>query len=175
MAKPQQIDFCLDNFKDEVVNGMGMNFVDHEDDLIFTHTIILLNAISNLTNAKIDRALKDSGLSGTALQVMGLVTRANKLNQKIYSKDLEKSLHVSNPTMSGVLKRLEQKGLIERRESGGDARSKEILLTEAGDKLHDDADRFLVDFKDENFSNFSKEEMSSLNSLLLKLFNNLVE
>lgn len=175
MAKPQQIDYCLEQFKKEVIEGMGMDFSNHEDDLLFTHTLILLNAVSNTIKAKIDRAMKDSGLSGTAIQVIGLITRANKLGNPICSKDLESALHVSNPTMSGVLKRLEQKGLIERRESGGDARTKEIILTEKGDKLHEHADHFIVRLKEDNFSNFSQEDMITLNSLLLKVFNNLIE
>nr|WP_024332912.1 MarR family transcriptional regulator [Gordonia hirsuta] len=54
-------------------------------------------------------------------------------------KDVGALLQLDSATLSPLLKRLEANGLIERRRSDDDERSVEILLTEAGVKLREDA------------------------------------
>ncbi|PXW90969.1 MarR family transcriptional regulator [Streptohalobacillus salinus] len=50
----------------------------------------------------------------------------NALNQK----NIEEHFHLTNPTVTGLLKRLEEKGFIERVKSETDARNKIIHLTD---------------------------------------------
>lgn len=54
-------------------------------------------------------------------------------------KEIGRLLQLDSATLSPMLKRLEADGVIERRRSGGDERSVEIHLTDAGVALRDQA------------------------------------
>ncbi len=56
----------------------------------------------------------------------------NMDNTKINQKSLEEYLMVSNPAVSGVIKRLQDKGLISSKQSTIDARNKCLTLTKTG-------------------------------------------
>lgn len=56
----------------------------------------------------------------------------NRENTEINQKSLEEYLMVSNPAVSGVIKRLQEKGLISSKQSTIDARNKCLALTEKG-------------------------------------------
>ena len=47
----------------------------------------------------------------------------------VIQKDIEEHFHISNPTVTGILNRLEQKGFIERKQSLKDKRVRTIVLT----------------------------------------------
>lgn len=176
MAKPKEIDIALESFKNIINNGLDVSFdVSDSKEVLYAHTLLLLGIIGNLQQARLNKIIQGSGLSQTAVHVLGIITRANAIDEKIYSKDLEDKLHVSNPTMSGVLKRLEQKGLIYRKSDIEDARSKAIYLTEEGKKVKNYADEYVDKFKKEYFGNFNDNEINQLHELLMKLLNNLIE
>ena len=58
---------------------------------------------------------------------------------------LAKSVHLSQATMTGILNRLEKRGVVERARSGNDRRSVVIKLTDTGDQLLDKAPSLLQD------------------------------
>ena len=47
----------------------------------------------------------------------------------VIQKDIEEHFHISNPTVTGILNRLEQKGFIERKSNEKDKRVRTIVLT----------------------------------------------
>ena len=51
-------------------------------------------------------------------------------NEEVYPKDLEQRFHLSHPTVSGILQRLESKGFITVEPSARDRRCKRIRATE---------------------------------------------
>ena len=58
---------------------------------------------------------------------------------------LAKSVHLSQATMTGILNRLEKRGVIERERSGSDRRSVVIKLTNQGEQIIEDAPSLLQD------------------------------
>lgn len=56
-------------------------------------------------------------------------------NQKIIQRDIEHYFHISNPTVTGILNRLSQKGYIERIKSEDDRRIHYIQITKKTDEL----------------------------------------
>ena len=58
---------------------------------------------------------------------------------------LARAVHLSQPTVSGILNRLERRGLVVRRRSVGDRRSVVIGVTDEGRRLLDEAPSLLQD------------------------------
>lgn len=56
---------------------------------------------------------------------------------------LARAVHLSQPTVSGILNRLERRGLVTRERSAGDRRSVVIRVTEAGGAILDQAPSLL--------------------------------
>ena len=93
--------------------------------------------------------------------------------QCLTQKELCEGIHVSHPTMIGILKRLYEKGYISRTENPENRRMHLIVLTEkAKDYLRndreslDDRDRLLV-------RGMSPEEIQQLRQLLGKVYENM--
>lgn len=60
-------------------------------------------------------------------------------NDGINVKDMGTQLHLDSGTLTPLLKRLETKGLLDRRRGANDERVREIWLTQAGKKLKEQA------------------------------------
>ena len=73
----------------------------------------------------------------TSIQASVLIYLLNEGNIK-NQRDIEIAFNLSNPTVNGILNRLELKGFIKRVVSKQDARNKEIHLTDKSLKLHED-------------------------------------
>ena len=54
---------------------------------------------------------------------------------RLFQKDIERVLMLSNPAVTGIVQRLESKGLIERNVAFSDSRHKEIHTTEKSRRL----------------------------------------
>ena len=87
------------------------------------------------------------------------------LNQK----DLETAFHLSNPTITGILQRLEAKGLIERKIGEKEARVKYISLTEKAHLLDEQLKKLYAEHEQSIIQDYSDEEALVLKKLLQKL------
>jgi len=79
-------------------------------------------------NIAVTERLRDIGLSVPQCDVLTTLTEAEGVNQQ----DLAKRLYVTKGNISGLLDRLENAGLVERRSTAADRRQYEIYLTPAG-------------------------------------------
>ena len=62
---------------------------------------------------KIDELLREKDLTGVQFFVLGALVRLEHAGSgEIHQRDLELATHVTHPTMTELLKRLEKKGLI---------------------------------------------------------------
>lgn len=84
-------------------------------------------------NKERNRKLKE--LSLTSSQADVLFYLINNYKNKINQKDIEKTFDLSNPTVHGILKRLEIKGFIKKTPNSEDARSKNIEITDKSKHL----------------------------------------
>ena len=75
--------------------------------------------------------VEEYGLTGPQLATLKEAARLGPVSVTV----LAKAAHISKPTMTGILDRLEQGGLIERQRASEDRRSITICLTEAGTAL----------------------------------------
>lgn len=76
---------------------------------------------------RMNEKLKDLNLTKSQLDILLYLLRHQ--DENISQRDIEKKFSISNPTVTGILNRLEAKGYIERHISKEDARSKLVRIT----------------------------------------------
>ena len=87
-------------------------------------------------------------------------------NNKKSPKEIAERLKLENSTISGILERMEKKGLIKRMISKEDRRFIQIMLTEKGAALEEDVLAAVDEVNEEVMSVFSKEECENLKTQL---------
>ena len=95
----------------------------------------LLKRISTAIVRNADQGFKPITLS----QMRVMMYIAHQQGHACCQKDIEARFGVAHPTVVGLLKRLEAKGLVVTSMSEKDKRRKEVYLTAAGNALLDDA------------------------------------
>ncbi|MGF7012633.1 DNA-binding MarR family transcriptional regulator [Lachnospiraceae bacterium PF1-22] len=89
---------------------------------------ILIKRINNVYEKEFNILLKNIGITSSQCAVLDFLfyTELEEVNQK----DVEEALSLQNPTVTGLLKRLDEKGYILIVPSNVDRRCKSIHLTE---------------------------------------------
>lgn len=89
-----------------------------------------VKALSNLIMRALARRLPhdEEPLTGMQRWVIGYL--GEHAQQDIYQRDLEAEFHIRRSTASGILRILEQRGLLRREAVAADARLKKLVLTE---------------------------------------------
>lgn len=90
-------------------------------------------------------------------------------------RDIEETFHLSHPTVSGLLSRLEKKGFLEFRPDTLDRRCKRIHVLEKGRQLHETMHSTIMSTEERLVSGFSEEEKVLFRQLLLRAIDNLGE
>ena len=88
-------------------------------------------------------------------------------------RDLETGLTLKNPTVTGLLNRLEEKGFITREQNLNDKRSKFIKMTEKTQRVLDDAYLYIQELDAQMLNGISKEEQKQLFDYMHKILENL--
>ena len=109
------------------------------------------------------------GLTASQTFTLIYLFKSHDKGISVNQKDIEKELDISNPTVTGILNRLEVKGLITRVPCRHDARAKNIEVTEKALEL-DKQLRIVFQQSDEKLvESLSKEEIDNLQSYLIKI------
>ncbi len=91
----------------------------------------MLWALAHGMQSRSKRMESDLGVTGPQRLVLRIVGRS----QKVTAGALAKAMCVHPSTLTGVLRRLEERGLVDRKRDKADARRSLLLLTPAGKKL----------------------------------------
>ncbi|MBQ5412840.1 MAG: MarR family transcriptional regulator, partial [Oscillospiraceae bacterium] len=87
----------------------------------------------------------------------------------ITQKVLAQKMHIRPQSLTGVLEKLEDKGLIRRQRSETDKREQNVFITDEGKKLSADLTAKRDRITEELFSILSDEEKAELYRLLTKV------
>ena len=88
-------------------------------------------------------------------------------------KDIEEAFHLSHPTGSGLLSRMEKKGFVELRPDENDRRCKRIYVLPKGIECQQQIWQSILDIEQQLVSGFSPEEMELLSKLLDRAIDNM--
>ena len=90
----------------------------------------LIKQIHDELEKSTNNALRPNDL--TIVQAGILLALNEAEGRQLSLKDLEKRFHVAQPTMAGIVSRLERKGFVESLGTLDDKRIKKVLITQAG-------------------------------------------
>ena len=88
-------------------------------------------------------------------------------------RDLEAAFHLTHPTVSGLLSRLEQKGFVELRTDPDDRRVKRIYVLEKGRKCHEIMHQTIQENEQRIVAGFTPEEQELFSELLQRAIRNM--
>jgi DNA-binding MarR family transcriptional regulator len=92
----------------------------------------------------------------------------------ITHSELADKLHVQPATVTNALKRMEQAGLVVRRQDARDRRVSRVYLTDAGRDIRGAVEQVWGELEAKTFAGFSTEERAKLCDFLCRIRENLV-
>lgn len=97
---------------------------------------LVISQLSRRFECCINKALGETNLTQSQLRVLLCICENEaRGGEVLFQKDIERILMLSNPAVTGIVQRLESKGLIERKTAFSDCRHKEIHSTEESRRL----------------------------------------
>ena len=128
---------------------------------------ILNTAIERILNSE----MSDIGLTYTQATVIGFLKQ--NANKEICQKDIEYSLGLTHPTVSSILSRMEEVGLIVTEALPSDRRYKKIIPTEEAISLSECIHDKINKIKIRVFENITCEQEEILSSLVKTMIGNI--
>ncbi len=133
----------------------------------------LIKQINNVFEKELNERLRHTGITSSQCEVLDYLFHTSK--EEVNQRDVERNLNLKNPTVTGILKRLDEKGYILCVPNAKDRRKKNIYLTE---KAYDiqrrmEADRRKLDR--ELTRGLTKREVDALRKNLEKLLYNIAD
>lgn len=127
----------------------------------FEVAMLIKEIYSNITGI-ISDSLKECGLTYQQIMVIKLIAHKRKIN----ISELCEEMHLAKGTVSGIVKRLEASGYIEKLKDDNDKRNSYVVFSEKG---IDFARKFRCEINssfDKVFENISDEEMKEVRESL---------
>lgn len=133
----------------------------------------LIKQINNGYEKEFNNRLRKLGITSSQCEVLDFLFTSSQ--EEITQRDVEKALNLKNPTVTGLLKRLDEKGFILSVPSNKDKRCKNIYLTE---KAYDIQKRMEMNRKklDKMLTiGMSKKEKAAFEKMLERVLYNMAE
>ena len=141
-------------------------------EVIFTpkHYGPLLRYLHSSVDREISAALEQMELTSAQGHILGF-TRLQKTPP--CPKDIEEAFHLSHPTVSGLLSRMEKKGFIELKTDENDRRCKRIHILPKGRECLENIYQVILENEKQVVAGFSPEEQAQFASLLQRAVDNM--
>lgn len=133
----------------------------------------MVKILNTSIEREMNRELAQFDLTGGQGAIMGYLT--HHPGQEICQKDLEREFELSHPTMSSILSRMENKGIITTAPLEKDKRYKKISLTEKGLDLDREIFSRIEKMESRLLEGFSEDEKSEAFKLMHRLIQNISE
>lgn len=133
----------------------------------------IIKQINNVFEKELNEKLKTLGITSSQCEVLDYLFHTSK--DEVSQRDVEKNLNLKNPTVTGILKRLDEKGYILCVPNASDKRKKNIYLTE---KAYDIQKRMELNRRKldrELTRGMTKREIEALRRNLDKLLYNIAD
>lgn len=131
------------------------------------HYLIMANQM--LVQRGLLERLKDTGLTIGQPKVLDYLKDHDGSNQK----EIAQGCFLEAGSLTSILNRMEEKGLIERRMLNGNRRSFHIFLTESGKKSQKLVEEMFTEIEKEALLGISTEEFQSFMNVYRKIYENL--
>ena len=122
------------------------------------------------THQSMDNALQTMELTAAQGHVMAYLAHAK---HPPCPRDLEAEFHLTHPTVSGLLSRLEQKGFIELCTDPEDRRCKRIYVLPKGKQCHEVMHQTILANEQRMTEGFTEQEREQFSDLLQRAIRNM--
>ena len=129
----------------------------------------LLMANQALLQKKLLNGLSDTCLTLGQPKVLDYLKEHNGASQK----EIAAGCHIEAASLTSVLSRIEENGMIERRMLNGNRRSLYVFLTDMGKELQKAVEREFDSIEKTAFEGISEEERKAFMSTFFKIYENL--
>ncbi len=126
--------------------------------------VALIKQIHDGLEKQANNSLRSQDL--TMSQVGVLIELRFSLEKQMTLKELERRLHVAQPTAAGIVARLEQKGFVEGFGDASDRRIKMLRITPAGEACCQLADQHMAAFEEALLTDLTEAERATFVALL---------
>ena len=130
----------------------------------------LLMANQALLHKKLLAGLKDTDLTLGQPKILDYLKEHNGSSQK----EIAKGCHIEAASLTSVLNRMEEKGIVERKMLNNNRRSFYIFLTEKGKELQKIVEKEFACLEETAFQGISEEEKIRFLNTFLKIYHNLL-
>lgn len=128
--------------------------------------------IARAFRTELDRRLREQELTGVQFAVLGQLRNLEREGlEEINQRCLEKANHVTHPTMTEIIKRLEKKGYIVCSPGKTDRRVKSVRSTDKARRLNDlieQTDREVAELLSRGLSPEQKLQLAQITGIMIK-------
>jgi DNA-binding MarR family transcriptional regulator len=135
-----------------------------------THYGFLIRILHWCNSNSMDSAMENLELTGSQGHIMAYLAHAKT---PPCPRDLEAVFHLTHPTVSGLLSRLEQKGFVQLRTDPEDRRVKRIYVLEKGLQCHEVMHSTILENEQRIVAGFTPEEQEIFSDLLERAIRNM--
>ena len=118
---------------------------------------------------QINENMLSVNVTRSQMEVLVYTYIKSKNGIEVNQVDLEKDLNLKNPTVTGLISRLEKKGYMKREKSSKGPNYKSVLITDEGIRISEEGKRIADNVEKEMFSVLDKDEKKELTRLLQKV------
>lgn len=137
------------------------------------HYGVLIKKLDKVFKQNFDQELERVGLSFSQMRVLRFLE--NNPNTKITQKDISKELDIQHSTTIGLLKRMQEKGLVTVVVDEDNRRCRNIFLTNKAEEISCEMERGRTIMENRVVASFTEEEKEIFYRLLNKAIDNLKE
>lgn len=133
----------------------------------------ILKIVNNYMDKDINNCLSDYNITRSQMGILIYIQVAECKNIEANQVDIEKEFNLKNPTVTGIINRLEEKGYIKRVRSDKDKRYNKLELTESGREILNKGKRKAEENEEKLLKILTEDEMRELKRILTKIVNNI--
>lgn len=133
------------------------------------HIGYLIKQVFLMNQARLNTIFAEFDLTASQTFTLFYLFKAHERGEQVHQKDIEDAMDISNPSVTGILNRLEHKGLIHRVASTKDARVKNIVVSEQALELDKILREKFKENEEELVTALNDEEIACMQSCLLKM------
>ena len=134
----------------------------------------LINQIQKISSRKFNELLKEKNIdefNGS----QGVILYSLWNNKELTIKEIGKITGLAKTSLTSMLDRMEEKGLIRRKDNSEDKRSIKIMLTDKAKEVEKDYNDISNKMSNIFYKNFSDKEINEIENYLERIISNLEE
>lgn len=132
----------------------------------------LIKHLHKLFEQAINKKMVSANITASQMEVLVYVYFKNAEGLEVNQVDIEKNLNLKNPTVTGLISRLEKKGYLKREKSSKGNNYKSVVVTESGKSIIENGQSLVSEVENEMLSPLDENEKKELIRLITKVIDN---